>query len=193
MINIIKFIFSLYRYFEKGVNVIIFKIFKVKYNSFDIKGIILIRGKGKIFIGKRFQANSGKANNPIGGDSCLRIICRSSGIIKIGDNVGISNSTIVCWDKIIIEDNVMIGGGCKIWDTDFHSIDSCDRILRGDKNVKTSPTTIKKNVFIGGGATILKGVTIGENSVIAAGSVVVKSVPNNEAWGGNPAKFLKKL
>ena len=61
----------------------------------------------------------------------------------------------------------------------------------GDINAKTAPIHIKKFAFIGGSCIILKRVTIGENAVVAAGSVVTKDIPDNEVWGGNPAKFIK--
>jgi len=86
----------------------------------------------------------------------------------------------------------MIGGGCKIWDTDFHSIYPEDRI-NGNINSLNSPVIIGNNVFIGGFSIILKGVTIGDNAVIGAGSVITKNIPANEIWAGNPAKFIRKL
>lgn len=82
-------------------------------------------------------------------------------------------------------------GGTKIYDTDFHWLDFEKRIR--ETGGKTSPVTIKDGAFIGGSCIILKGVTIGEKSVIGAGSVVTKSVPDGEMWAGNPAKFIRKL
>jgi acetyltransferase-like isoleucine patch superfamily enzyme len=176
---------------EKLNNRIIFKIFNVKYKNFEINGVISVRGRGVIIIGENFSGNSGKNNNPIGGDICLRLVCVNQGIIRIGNNVGISNSTIYCTKEVEIGDNVMIGGGCKIWDTNFHSLNAYERVYNGDKEIKSAKIIINKNSFIGGGSTILKGVEIGENSIVAAGSIVVKNIPANEIWGGNPAKFIK--
>ena len=62
-----------------------------------------------------------------------------------------------------------------------------------DKNLKTAPISIEKDAFIGGGTIILKGVRIGEESVVGAGSVVTKSIPAKEIWADNPAKFIRKL
>jgi wfeU len=173
-------------------NYIMFKINRVEHKNYLINGKIEIRNWGKIVIGNKFIANSGKMDNPIGGDTCLRFIIQDKGILEIGENVGISNSTIVCWENIKIDDYVFIGGSCKIWDTDFHSIDAEERRLLGDRETKTAPIHIKKYAFIGGNTIILKGVTIGEKSIVAAGSVVTKDIPDNEIWGGNPAKFIKK-
>ena len=58
---------------------------------------------------------------------------------------------------------------------------------------ETKPVIIKDGAFIGADGIILKGVTIGKKSVIGAGSVVTKSVPDGEIWAGNPAKFIRKL
>ena len=162
--------------------------------DYRIKGRLFVNNKGTIKIGENFKANSGKNYNPIGGDTVLRLLCHENAKLIIGNNVGMSNSTFVCANKITIKNNVMIGGGCRFWDTDFHPIDYKIRGAKEDaKNAKTAPILIKKNAFVGGGSVILKGVTIGEKSVVAAGSVVSKSIPDGEIWGGNPAKFIKKL
>lgn len=163
-------------------------------NDFSINGKLYIENKGTINIGKNFSANSGKNFNPIGGDCILRLITfNTKAILTIGDNVGISNSSIICWDQINIGNNVVIGGGTKIWDTNFHSLNPTLRISGKDNNIKTDPITIKDNAFIGGLCIILKGVTIGTNSIVAAGSVVTKDVPDNAIAGGNPCKVIKRL
>jgi acetyltransferase-like isoleucine patch superfamily enzyme len=113
-------------------------------------------------------------------------------MITIGNNVGISNTVIYCVESITIDDNVLIGAGVKIYDTDHHEINSNDRVNKNG-NIKVSPILIKKNAFIGAGSMILKGVTIGENSVVGAMSVVTKDIPDNEVWAGNPAVFIRSL
>lgn len=160
--------------------------------NFSINGVSYVRNKGRTIIGEYFRANSGKNKNPIGGDTVFRLIIQKGAILTIGDNVGISNSTIVCHNEITIGDNVKIGGSCKIWDTNFHSIDYKKRITTDD-DIKTGKIIIGNNCFIGGDSTILKGVDIGKNSIIAAGSVVTKNIPENEIWGGNPARLIRKI
>ena len=114
------------------------------------------------------------------------LITHGNGKISIGNNVGISNTAIVSAESIVIDDNVMIGGSCKIYDTDFHSI-------RYEYRMQKPDTHIKEGAFIGAHSIILKGVIIGKHSVIGAGSVVTKSVPDDEIWAGNPAHFIRKV
>lgn len=82
-----------------------------------------------------------------------------------------------------------------IMDFNFHSTDWHNRLDRKEdvNNRRNAPIKIGDVVFIGARSIICKGVTIGDHSMIAAGSVVVKYVPANEVWGGNPAKFIKKI
>lgn len=192
MKNIIKIVLLPQQRFNSFWNYMMFKLNRVIHTTYTINGRLEVRNSGGIIIGENFSANSGNLYNPIGGDIVLRLIAYKGGTIEIGQNVGISNSTIVCFNSIKIDDYVSIGGGCKIWDSDFHSINAKERCFLGDINAKTAPILIKKYAFIGGSSIILKGVTIGENSVIAAGSVVTRDIPDNEVWGGNPAKFIKK-
>lgn len=179
----------------KNINLANFERQRVKIKSFDfIDGVIYIRNGGLIEIGYNFQANSGIHFNPIGGDTVLRLVTYfSTSKIIIGNNVGISNSTIGCYEKIEIEDNVMIGGSVRIWDTDFHSLDPVIRTSGNDTDIRTAPIKICSHAFIGSGSIILKGVTIGRNSIIAAGSVVTKNIPDNVIAGGNPCKIIRPL
>lgn len=160
-----------------------------------IFGVLKISNKGIIKIGDNFRANSGQEYNPIGGDDTIRLVCGVNASLVIGNNVSLSNSTIVCHNEITIEDNVGIGGNCKIWDTDFHSLDAKIRFTEFDRNenVSTKKILIKRNAFIGSSVIILKGVTIGGNSIVGAGSVVTKSIPDNQIWAGNPAKYIKNI
>jgi acetyltransferase-like isoleucine patch superfamily enzyme len=175
-------------------NYLLLKIRNVEYTSFpEIKGLIVIGGWGILRLGDNLVVNSSYRSNPVGLQSRTGFFIRQGAEMILGNDVGVSNSVFYAWKSIILEDEVMIGGGCQIYDTDFHSILYEDRILKGDKKVKTAPVLIKKGAFIGASSIILKGVTIGERSVVAAGSVVTKSIPSDEVWGGNPARFIRKL
>ncbi|WP_317173473.1 acyltransferase [Echinicola arenosa] len=179
----------------------IFNVFHIRGNEYleypVIRGRIYIRNKGTLYFGRKNIFNCGR-NNIIGGDEKFNIIVSENAKLKFGDNVGVSNSTFICRKSISIGNNVLIGGGCKFYDTDFHSLDFENRMSPylnniPDRTVKNRGINIEDGVWIGGHCIILKGVTIGERSVIGAGSVVSKNIPKNEVWAGNPAKFIKKI
>lgn len=175
----------------------IFYLNGVDFSSFKNTGYpkINIGLGGKCVIGKNFRSNNREMSNPIGRFNRCSIIVGKKGTLIIGDNVGMSSTAIVCYDRVEIGNNVKLGGNVVIYDTDFHSINSKDRIDRRTdiENAKTKPVKIGNNAFIGAHSTILKGVTIGENSIIGAGSVVTKSIPDNEIWAGNPAKLIRNI
>lgn len=160
-----------------------------------ITGFLKVKGlKGKITFGNKVSIISNKWANPVGLSSDTYLCLNPGSEITIGNNVGISNALIFAWTKITIEDDVRIGGGCQLLDSDFHSLEYNIRKGRLDqRNVKSAPILIKKGAFIGTQSIILKGVVIGEQSIVAAGSVVSKNVPSFEIWGGNPARFIKSI
>lgn len=113
----------------------------------------------------------------------------NEGSIDIGDYVLISPGTrISAADKIVIGNNVMIANGVYITDSDWHGI--YDRVNRPDT---CTPVHIGDNVWLADRSTVLKGVTIGDNSIVAAGAVVCKDVPANVVVAGNPAKVVKHI
>jgi Hexapeptide repeat of succinyl-transferase len=191
MIKSIVRVKNIYNYIY---NYIIFKYFKVNYRKFPkINGRIFLRNKGSIFIGKNVRINSSLRSNPIGGDTKSVICAMYNAELWIGNGVGISNTAIYCSKKIIIEDEVYIGGGCRIYDTDFHSLYLEERLTGTDMGAKKSLVVIRRGAFIGAGSFILKGVEIGEQSVIGAGSVITGKVPAKQIWAGNPARFIRDI
>jgi acetyltransferase-like isoleucine patch superfamily enzyme len=159
----------------------------------NIRGRIRIMGNGKIEIGDGTVINSSVLANPVGGQKQTVFYVINESKLNIGKNSGISNSIICCSNEITIGDNVKIGGGCGVYDNDFHSLDYIERRQIHESSIKSAPIIIGNDVFIGANCLILKGIEIGARSIIGAGSVLTKSVPEDEIWAGNPAKFIKKI
>lgn len=153
----------------------------------------------KCIIGDYFTLTSGESINPLSRNIKACIYLEKDAELIIGDHVGMSSPSIWVAKSIHIGDNTMIGSDCMILDTDCHSLYPEIRSiahtfpLDEHENANIAPINIGKDVMIGARCIILKGVAIGDRSVIAAGSVVTKSVPEGEIWGGNPAKFIKQL
>lgn len=116
---------------------------------------------------------------------CMLSTYNSSSRLTIGDRCGFSGTSIWCFDKITIGNHVNVGANVVIMDGDAHQNDP-----RAGAN---APIVIEDNVWIGAGVAVLKGVTIGRNTLIGAGSVVVKDIPANTVAAGNPCKPLKTL
>jgi len=176
---------------------IIYSYYKLKIwdSSWRFWGLPIIQKnkKANIKIGEKFVACSSPYKNSIGVFQKVIIKALAPGAkIIIGNNVGISGATISGSD-IIIGDNVLIGSGVLITDTDAHAIDPEKRRINNPKDILSVPIKINNDVFIGARAIILKGVVIGEGSVVAAGAVVSKEVPPRCIVAGNPAKIVKYI
>ena len=142
-----------------------------------------------ISIGDHFILSSFGIDNSVQS----KITVHKGAVLKIGEYVGMTNVCIHCYNNITIGDHVNIGAGSMVFDTDFHSTSWRDRLNRSTdvENKKTAPVCIGDLVFIGTRCIIGKGVSIGEKTIIAAGSVVVKNVPAHCVAGGNPCKVIK--
>lgn len=188
----IMFSYQLYAKFIDKVNYLfslnISKTFKKCGQAFNIELPLTLVGEKYISIGANFSAGKGfylgvypdvKYPNPE---------------IIIGDRVVVGDyCQITAINKIVIEDNVLIGSRVVI--TDHAHGDSTIESLKVKPierpHVSKGSVVIKKNVWIGSGVAIMPGVTIGENSIIGANAVVTKDVPANCVFGGNPAKLIK--
>lgn len=119
------------------------------------------------------------------GDNCnICSHCLIENDVKIGNNVTIKCGVQI-WDGIEIEDDVFIGANVTFTNDKYPKSKNPDwTLLR---------TKICRGASIGAGSTILPGITIGTNAIVGAGSVVTKSIPDNELWLGNPARFVRKI
>jgi len=110
----------------------------------------------------------------------------------IGRNCKISSHTFIC-EGVNIEDNVFIGHNVTFINDLYPRSTTAEGTLQTEADWACSKTFIKKRASIGSSATLLCGITVGENAVVGAGSVVTKDVPPNTVVAGNPARILKTL
>lgn len=134
----------------------------------NINGEMLVRGNVTIGKGSRFDVGAGAV--------CMLNNCKISGM-----------SNFIIQHGLTIEDNSRIAWGCELLDNDQHVSVHADGSER-----KNTGITIQKNVWVGSRALILKNVIIGEGSIIGAGAVVTKSVPQRVLAAGNPAKVIRE-
>ena len=110
----------------------------------------------------------------------------------VGENCKIQSHTFIC-EGVTIENEVFIGHGVMFINDTFPRATSQSGDLQTEADWQVIPTLVKKGASIGSNSTILCGITIGENSIIGAGSVVTKSIPDNVIAAGNPARIIRSL
>ena len=156
---------------------------------------------------ERIYVHAGKDNML----DCQILFESGKGEVRIGDNVYIGNSKIICGSRVEFGNNIFVAWGVYFYDHDSHSTDyklrqqdirqQLDDHRNGDLFIKnkdwsvvgTAPIKVCDNAWIGLNSIILKGVTIGEGSIVGAGSVVTKDVEPWTVVAGNPAKVVKRL
>jgi acetyltransferase-like isoleucine patch superfamily enzyme len=112
--------------------------------------------------------------------------------LRVGENFAMTGGTICCAESITIGDYVALGANSMVVDTDFHPLTPQARRVDSSAG-KTAPVIIEDEVFIGMNCLILKGVSIGQGSVIGANSVVTRDVPPGSIAAGNPARVVRQL
>ena len=179
------------------------KFYEIIYKNFSVGKNPQIWGKffvtifepslGSIKIGNNFRLISSNRRSLIANYFHTKLTVIGSGQINIGHNVSFNGVAITSMNKISICNEAMLAPNVVITDTDFHKSSVLDdRQELCDPNIQHS-IEIGKNVWIGASAIILKGVSIGENSVVSAGSVVSKDIPANVIAAGNPATIVSSL
>ncbi|MBN2100547.1 acyltransferase [Candidatus Dojkabacteria bacterium] len=143
-----------------------------------------IQGPGKAILGNNVIAGAHEEPN-------IFSTFDRDATIEIGDNCRLNGAHFQSRKGIKIGNSCIIGSALLV-DTDHHSVRS-DRMTNPNSPVLSKPIEIGNNVWIAGHATILKGVTIGNNSVVGFGSVVASDVPQDSIVAGNPAKVIGKV
>ncbi len=144
---------------------------------FSVQGGLRLRGGGRVIFG----------DDVIIGTPTDIFTHGHSATVIIGHRSFVNGARLSVVERIEIGDDAIIADA-RLMDTDFHSLSK--RRQHKDAPVSVAPIHIKNNVWIAAGSAVLKGVTIGENSVIAFGSVVVKDIPANVIAGGNPCREI---
>ncbi len=149
------------------------------YGKFRIMGSgHVIMGNNCVVQSKLFKATTFMTTNP-------------KATIRIGDNATFNGTTIQCFDEVTIGNYCSIADGY-IVDSISHYL-SADRRFLPARGLETSPVRLEKNVWVSAKVMICHGVTIGQNSVIGAFSLVRKPVPDNSFYAGAPAQFIKRI
>ena len=182
----------MYNFFKRSFHYLYKQIFLFKHRK-------IILTKGKVEIGKRVEIRNFSKNKNKGfkitlaGDNKIRhdVILQGKGKLYIGKNSRIGSFSIIgCNERITIGENCLISQSVSIRDAD-HSFNDTE-IPMVDQGIVTSPIIIKDDVWIGYGAVIIKGVTLGEGSIIAANAVVTKDVESYSIVAGVPAVQIKR-
>ena len=172
-----------------------FNLFYIKKlgNRIKIFGYPLLKIEcgSKIIFGQRVIMISDEYFSEPGINHLCIIRVGKNAKLKIGDDVGMSGVTICVQNEVSIGNQVLLGSNVLITDSDFHPIESQNR--RYATLTVAHKVVISDNVFIGMNVMILKGVTIGCNSIIGAGSIVTKDIPENVIAAGVPAKIIGNL
>lgn len=111
---------------------------------------------------------------------------------RVGKNCKVSSHSFIC-EGVTIEDNVFIGHGVTFINDSYPRATTPDGQLQSEEDWKVERTVVKKGASIGSGAVVLSNLTIGENAIVGAGSVVTKDVPANAIVAGNPARVTRHI
>ena len=128
----------------------------------------------------------------IGDDTKIGAFVEIQKNATVGRRCKISSHTFIC-EGVVIEDNVFIGHGVMFTNDAYPRATTPDGDLQSEADWSVQPTVIRRGASIGSGATILCNLSVGENAIVGAGSVVTRDVPPNVIVAGNPARILRAI
>ncbi len=191
MFNVLEGILAgIKEWFTSRLMLILLKLKGIQFKSglrfFGFAKFTKVRN-GSITIGENCTFRSYSTSNLIGVNRpcIISAIGNDKPTVEIGKNCGFSGTVIGAFNKITLGNNVRCGANTLITDSDWH--------LDDPRSGKPSPVIIEDNVWLGVNVMVLKGVSIGKNTIIGANSVVTKDIPANVVAAGNPCKVLKKI
>jgi maltose O-acetyltransferase len=152
--------------------------------GFISNGRLQIKGPGQVIFGANVNAWAHKEPNVL-------ITYSSDVVIEIGDNTRLNGAGMMAARGIRIGRDCLVGSAV-IVDTDFHSVD-LDRRTNPGAKVRSAPIIVGNNVWLAGQTVVLKGVSIGDNSVVGFRGVVTGNVPPNVVVAGNPVRVVRRL
>lgn len=188
-----------------GWNKIYFFLNNIKYGkNFRVfnRLYLKIHVGALVQIGNNCTIMSGAGLNPLSRNIKTCIYVGKKATLKLGNDVGISSSTLWVKESVSIGNSVAIGADCIIMDTDAHNLDWKIRCSEETNEygesvdmvtAASAPIVIEDNVLVGARCIILKGVTIGARSIIGSGSIVTKDIPSDCIAAGNPCKVIKSI
>ena len=146
------------------------------------------KGSGRILIGDGVTINATRWGNWLASGASMNLCAEDGAVLSLKAGCGVSSSQLVANVGIEVGEKTLIGAGCLICDSDMHEVP-----LGSGNPVAVAPIRIGTGVFIGARCIVLKGVTIGDGAVIAAGSVVTSDVPASTVVAGNPARVVREF
>ena len=172
----------------------------IKNNNITLKGKLKIKNKplvhildgSSLIIGENVALNSKNSKYHVNMFAPVKIYTDSiEAKIEIGNNTRIHGSCLHAYESIEIGENCLIATNCQIFDGSGHNTSLDDPSKRLETSGAVKPITVGNNCWIGTSVIILPGTKLGNNCIVAAGSIVNGEFKNNSLIGGNPAKFIR--
>ncbi|MGJ8696838.1 MAG: acyltransferase [Verrucomicrobiaceae bacterium] len=147
---------------------------------------VKIRKGGEMVFEDGVSINSSRWSNPLNTEKSVSLFAGPEGKLVLREGAGVSGCQIIAYSTVRVGKSSLVGAGSLICDSNMHEVP-----LGSPEGIRVEPIEIGDSVFVGARCIILKGVTIGDGAVVAAGSVVIGNVAPNTLVGGNPAKVIK--